>query len=224
MNRLAFLYTRDKKNPFCKISHNKLAKKVRVSRITIIRHLKWLLDVNAVSWKNRTNRQGGKIENEYVFELDKSKPQNKANDTSHVSNPCNTHVSRDTCYARAYTTFNDSMYTTPCQCTTSCKRPNHCARQEKKSTARRKLQTPPTENINFAEIKCGDGSVFPLTESFLTDMAPHYESINLRALLVDLASWYEEHPDKRTSRSVLMQDLQKRIPEWIAMDKYKQTE
>ena len=88
INRLAFLFTRDKENPFCKISHGKLAKELGVSRITIIRRLKSLRDVNALGWKNQTNAKGGKIANEFFFELDSSKPENRASDTSHVSPPC----------------------------------------------------------------------------------------------------------------------------------------
>ena len=223
LNRLGFLITR-KEARFCKVSHEKLARKLHVCRRTIIRRLKWLHDVGAVSWKNRKTKQGGFIANEYFIKLDVSKPEKKPVSHPPVTPPCDTPVTNVTPYTRAYTTLHESIYTTPCQCTTSCERPDHCARQGKKTTAREKQQTPPPEHKTIAVINCLDGSVYPLTESHLADMAPHYEGIDLRSLSIDLASWYEEHRDKRTNLTVLKKDWQDRFPKWVSKDKYKQTE
>ena len=224
LNRLAFLFTRDKENPFCKPSHRKLAKELDISRTTIIRRLNWLREVKALSWINRTNAKGGKIANEYFFELDLSKPENRASDTSHVSPPCNTHVSDDTCDARAYTTLNESISTTRNTRNTHSTQQNRGQRHRVNKTAERKRQAHSSGNEAIAVIRCLDGSEFKFNQAYVDNFGPQWKGVDLRTLLVDLASWYEEHPDKRTSRSVLMQDLQKRIPEWIAMDKYKQTE
>ena len=224
LNRLAFLLTRDMENPFCKISHGKLANKLGVSRITIIRRLKWLRDVNALCWKNQTNAKGGKIANEFFFELDSSKPENRESDTSHVSSPCNTHVSDDTCYARVNTTLNESISTTREARNARSTQQNRGQRYGENKTARGKRQTPTSGNEIIAVIYCLDDSEFKFDEAFIDDFRPQWNEVDLRTLLVDLAKWYEEHPDNRTNLTVLRKDFENRFPQWIKTDKYKQTE
>ena len=224
INRLTFLFTRDKENPFCKITHGKLAKNLGVSRITIIRRLNWLRGVNALSWKNQTNAKGGKIANEFFFELDSSKPENMASDTSHVSHPCITHVSDDTSYARAYTTLNESISTTREARNAHSTQQNRGQRHEVKKSARGKRQAPPSGNVVIAVIRCLDGSESVFDQAYIDNFGPHLEGVDLRTLLVDLAKWYEEHPDNRTNRTVFIKDFDNRFSQWIKMDKYKQTE
>ena len=224
LNRLAFLLTRNKENPFCKISHGKLAKELGVSRITIIRRLKWLRDVNALGWQNQTNAKGGKIANEFFFELDSSKPEIRPSDTSHVSPPCNTHVSNDTSYARAYTTLNESISTTREALNVRSRRQNPGQRHRANKTAREKRQTPPSGNEVIAVIRFLDGSEFKFDQAYFDTFGSHWKGVDLRTLLVDLAKWYEDHPDNRTNRTVFMKDFEIRLPQWIKIDKYKQTE
>ena len=203
----------------------KLAKElVRISRTTIIRRLKWLRKVKALSWINRTNAKGGKIANEYFFELDLSKPENRASDTSHVSPPCNTHVSDDTCDARAYTTLNESISTTREARNARSTQQNHGQCHGENKTARGKRQTPTSGNEIISVIYCLDDSEFKFDEAFIDDFRPQWNEVDLRTLLVDLAKWYEEHPDNRTNLTVLRKDFENRFSQWIKMDKYKQTE
>ena len=224
LNRLAFLFTRDKENPFCKPSHRKLAKELDISRTTIIRRLNWLREVKALSWINRTNAKGGKIANEYFFELDLSKPENRASDTSHVSPPCNTHVSDDTCDARAYTTLNESISTTRNTRNTHSTQQNRGQRHRVNKTAERKRQTHSSGNEAIAVIRCLDGSEYKFDKAYVHNFAPQWKGVDLRTLLVDLAKWYEKHPDNRTDRTVFRKDFENRLSQWIKMDKYKQTE
>ena len=223
LDRLAFLLTRKKDNPFCKTSHNELAGKIGVVRETVSRRLTKLKERGAIDWEQQTNDYGANIKCDYSIALDKSKPRKKAGVTSPVTLPCDTPVTGIMTYARAaISTFFYFLDSTLHRSTTNQQSPNYSARQKKK-TAGRKQQASSKKNKKIAVIECLDKSVYPLTESFLTDMAPHYEGIDLRSLLVDLAGWYEEHPDKRASLSVLKQDWQNRFREWLARDKYKQT-
>ena len=224
LNRLAFLLTRDKDHPFCKVSHQGLANRLGVSRLTIIRRLKWLRGVNALSWKNQTNAKGGKIANEFFFELDSSKPENRTNDTSHVSPPCNAHVSDVTCYARAYTTLNDSISTTRDTRNTLSAQQPHGRRHSADKTVRRKRQPLSQGNEAIAVICCLEGSKFKVDQAFIDDFAAHWKGVDVKTLIVDLAEWYQEHPDKRTNRTALIKDWQHRFPEWLTRNKYKQAE
>ena len=224
LNRLAFLLTRDKENPFCKPSHGKLAKELGVYRITVIRRLNWLQQVKALRWENRTNAKGGKIANEYFFELDVSKPKNRASDTSHVSPPCNTHVSDDTCYAREYTTLNESISTTRNTRNTHSTQQNRGQRHRVNKTAERKRQTHSSGNEAIAVIRCLDGSEFKFDQAYVDNFGSQWNGVDLIKLLVDMAKWYEEHPDNRTNRTVFRKDFENRFSQWIKMDKYKLTE
>ncbi len=224
LNRLAFLLTRHKENPFCKISHGNLAKYLGVSRMTVIRRLNWLRDVNALRWKNQTNAKGGKIENEFFFELDSSKPENRASDTSLVSPPCNTHVSDDTCYARAYTTLNEFISTTRTARNACSTQQNRSQRQRVNKTAERKRQTLSSGNEAIAVIYCLDGSEFKFDQAYVDNFGSQWTGVDLITLLVDLADWYGARPDKRTNPAILMKDLRDRLAQWIKMDKYKQTQ
>ena len=223
LDRLAFLLTRKKDEPFCKISHNELAGQIGVTRETVSRRLTKLKERGAIDWEQQTNDYGANIKCDYSIALDKSKPRKKAGVTSPVTLPCDTPVTRFMTYARAaISTLFYLFDSTHHRSTTNQQRPNYSARQKKK-TAGRKQQASSKKNEKIAVIECLDKSVYPFTESFLTDMAQHYEGIDLRSLLVELAGWYEEHPDKRASLSVLKQDWQNRFREWLARDKYKQT-
>ena len=66
LDYLAFLLTR-RRDGYCIISQNKIAKKIKRSRMTVHRRLKYLRMVGAVNWETRTNEQGGKIPNEYFI-------------------------------------------------------------------------------------------------------------------------------------------------------------
>ena len=224
LDRLAFLLTRNKDNPFCKTSHNELAGLIGVTRETVSRRLKKLHERGAIKWERQTDDYGANIKCDFSIPLDKSKPRKKTGVTSPVTLPCDTPVTGIMTYARAaISTLFYFFYSTPHRSTTKQQRPNYSARQKKKA-AGRKLQTSYKKDKNIAVIKCVDKTLYPLTESFLADMAPHYEGIDLMSLLVDLAGWYEEHPDKRINLTVLKRDWQNRFREWLARDKYKQTE
>ena len=84
-----------------------------------------------------------------------------------------------------------------------------------------KRQLPPPGNETIAVIECLDGVVFVFNEALIADIGPYYHAVDLRALIIDLADWYAAHPDKRSSRSVLLRDLVNRLAGWITMDKYR---
>ena len=87
-----------------------------------------------------------------------------------------------------------------------------------------KKQLPPSGSETIAIIECLDGGVFVFNEALIADIGPYYDGVDLKALIIDLADWYTAHPDKRSSRSVLMRDLVNRLAGWITMDKYRRIE
>ena len=84
-----------------------------------------------------------------------------------------------------------------------------------------KGQLPPSGSETIAIIECLDGGVFVFNEALIADIGPYYNEVDLRALIIDLADWYAAHPDKRSSRSVLMRDMVNRLAGWTTMDKYR---
>ena len=100
---------------------------------------------------------------------------------------------------------------------------NTCAVLQQSTTkpVAMKKQLPPSGNGTVAVIECLEGGVFVFNEALIADIGPYYDEVDLRALIIDLADWYAVHPDKRSSRSVLLRDLVNRLAGWTTKDKYR---
>ena len=84
-----------------------------------------------------------------------------------------------------------------------------------------KRQLPPSGSETIAVIECLEGGVFVFNEALIADIGPYYDGVDIKALIIDLADWYAVHPDKRSSRPVLLRDLVNRLAGWTTMDKYR---
>ena len=225
LDRIGFLLTRNKEKPFCKVSHKKLANKLGVCRRTIKRRLDWLRNVDAIGWENRKNQYGADIENEYVIKLDHSRSESGQRVRPPVTPPCDTPVTPVTDYARTrYTTLYESKYTTRQVQKQNRERQICNAHHGIRKTAGDKRRNPLMDNKTIAVITCLDGSVYTFDDAFIADIGPYFTGIDLKSLIVDMAIWYEAHPDRRTNRSVLGKDLTERLNEWTATGRYHHAE
>ena len=143
LDRLAFLLTRNKDNPFCKTSHNELAGQIGVTRETVSRRLTKLKESGAIKWERQTDDYGANIKCDFSISLDCSKPSKKASITPPVTPPCDSPVTGITAYTRAaISTLIDFFYSTPSRSSTCRQRPNQYAKPNKKSTVGKKHQPP----------------------------------------------------------------------------------
>ena len=84
--------------------------------------------------------------------------------------------------------------------------------------------TAPAGNETIAVIEFLEGVAFVFDEAFIAGIEPHYNGVDLRTLIIDLASWYAAHPDKRVNPATLLKDLANHLGEWATLDKYQLAE